>query len=173
MVSSMFAPIKLIIAQGVPAKIYKGIIQRFAIIMAGLHPGRTRTDECFKDKPVNQNPVASTFSKKNYREIAAPQNWFKDRMRFVAYLAFTSPLSFWVVAPPERPDVPQIARFITEPTRNRQPNFLRFFRGIANMTISHGGSLLHRVIFGSEPYPCDNRGAARSFIARPWVAVNG
>jgi hypothetical protein len=145
------------------AKIFKKAVGRDSVKMATLHTQRSFTNKSKKDKHVYHAEITSSFLKEGHRQIATSQMWPKNLIGSSP----NYPLS--TMAFPIGSHRSTVANVIG---RKIWDGFKKFW-GCGRILVSHGAALLHGVASGLEPYPCENRGTACSFIARPWVAVNG
>lgn len=139
LVGAMFLAVMLIIAQGIPTQIAKGIIGRNAVIMTGPHPRRAWTSESEKNQNMDTNRIIPPQS---YLGITGTRCLAKNPLWFVAQTARA-----WAKVFPKRSNPSLVTDFVSGESRNSFPNF----GGIGKMVFSHGVSLLRRVALRLGP----------------------
>lgn len=139
MIGAMFAPVKLIVTQRIPTKIFKEVVNACSIIMTGLHPFWTRTNEGSKDQDMDTRVMPPGILTQDYP-------WIPCGLCGAKYvrLAVIKAMGSWLKI---RLYFSVIGNFVSWKSWNFFPNF--FGDGI--LRISHGGSLLFRESLRLEP----------------------
>ena len=164
-ICSVFGSIKHILAMSIPGKVFEKTVRWDSIKMPTLHSRWTRTDKCLKDESINQAAETLPLFNQCHRKAVPGGTRAKNPLRGICQDRFcpnNSPVhgtsnEFF----PVRPHSPMVRNFVTW----KVWDWFKNFWGCGRILVSHGVALLNRVTSGSEPYSCDNRGAACFFIS--------
>ena len=149
-VSAVSYFIASVFRSGSPFQIYQLAVKRISIKVAALMAWRRLADKNQQNKAMNitVNLFFIAVQGNVWIPLAAG---FKNCLWSIFKRSPIPTLFF-----PIRPYTALIGNIISREARNRFKNLW----GCGKILVSHGVALLHRVASGSEPYSCDNRGAA-------------
>ena len=144
--------IKGIFAFCAPFKIFKEEMSRNPVFVTRFMSWRAWTIERQQDETVYVFRCPVPIIGKNYAWITTTAyTWLKH---FLWGANYTPPFSSLVL--PVGSNRAAAANIVSWPAWYRLENLWRYGR----ILVSHGAVLLHRIASGSEPHPCENRGAA-------------
>jgi hypothetical protein len=159
--SAMSLLVRMIIAGGIPSKIFQKIVDADTIPMTGLETRGARANEGFQNKMVDKTRVNFPVFRQSYSRIAI-RIWV--RLKNLLGLAFkygSRAISFAKAGPsPVGPHPSLVRNVIPFKPRNSFPNLINW----GKMIITHGADLLTGLAVWGGPEWRVVRYPARSFL---------
>ena len=166
MPSTMSCFIKHVFAMGAPDKIFEKAISGVSVKVPTLHARGARSDERFKNESINAAVKMPVVYGQGYRRTISRKAWAKSFVRewfqniFCAsnFPGYGTSYNLYM---PIRPHATLIGNIISGEVGDWFPIFF----GDVKILVSHVSNLRERFLAWLEPYSCDNRSAACSFIS--------